>query len=322
MPPPAIIRPVPPPEPQGPTISERISAAASDLVAGAKLFLDEYWQLLLGLLLALTLGSLLAIYGFPSIPRILPERVLPNPDYPASGQPSVVTSYITAPSSDPAVSNRLRHLESRLTHLEDELSRSLAISTPLKPPFNHISASIGATILPGLTSPTKRTVSALLSPFAKLWTPPGMKGPLTALMPWTEPGQCWCAPSERAALAVRAPYEVRAAAVTLEHLISDEVAGSGHDLETAPSVVELWARATADPEDLEINGCESDVPVKGFVCLGRLRLKPAPGLVRSWTMELPVRDVVSSDFVFVVLENRGSVAATCLYRVQLHGEKV
>jgi hypothetical protein len=46
--------------------------------------------------------------------------------------------------------------------------------------------------------------------------------------------------------------------------------------------------------------------------------------VGAWTVELENDGEVveAQDYAFVVRENRGNVAATCLYRVQIHGEKV
>jgi hypothetical protein len=301
-----------------PTAFERLGAAAFDFVTGTKIFFNDYWELILGLILALSFGSLLAIFGVPAIGRLFQPPVDPV------SSPAITTtvvSYLSKPS-DRAMTSRLNHLESRVSFLEDELARSRAANAFIHPPFNHISASIGATILPSVTSPTKRTYSSWLLPFSKLWTPPGMKGPLTALQPWSEPGECWCTPADRAALGVRAPYPVKAGAVTIEHVLLDDLAGSGVDTEAAPKIVEVWARAGGREE--EKGECLGAAPEKGkgWSCLGRLEIAHHVRDVRSWIMDLTVGYVVATDFTFVVLENSGNKEATCLYRVQLHGERV
>ena len=318
--------------PQGPTLQERLDAAidtAGDafkvLVNGAKAFLADYWKVLLGLLLALTFGSLLAAYGIPTLDRLLPSRPVSGPDYPHHGgggdSTTTIVSYIPAPSADSTLSNRVRHLESRLTHLEDTL-RTIPLTT--KTAFNHISAALGATIIPSFTSPTKRTVSSLLIPLGKLWTPPGMKGPLTALSPWTEPGECWCTPADRASLGVRAAYPLRPVAFTIEHVTPQALEESGHDLSTAPSVVEVWARSAAAGG----GDCVGKAPeAKGWACLGRVEMRAHTYAeeIGAWTGEVAAGGgevIEAQEFVFLALENRGNPRATCLYRVLLHGEKV
>jgi hypothetical protein len=304
-----------------PAISEHIFGYASDLYNGAKVFLADYWKLLLGLILAFTFGSLLATHGIPTLDRFLPSSPISTPHMPHISDPiTTIVSYLPHPSADAAVTHRLRHLESRVTFLEDQISNANLLPGNTLP-FNHISASIGATIIPGLTSPTKRTVSSLLIPLSRLWTPPGMKGPLTALMPWTEPGQCWCTPASRASLGVRAPYPVRPRAVTIEHVTEALLGDSGHDLSTAPLATEIWARSGA----VGAGKCEGLAPEgKGWTCLGRMEMKRFGQDVGTWTAELENDGemVEAQDYAFVVRENRGNVAATCLYRVQIHGEKV
>lgn len=149
-----------------------------------------------------------------------------------------------------------------------------------------------------------------------------MKGPLTALMPWTEPGECWCTPAERGMLAVRAAYPVRARGVTVEHVTGEMLAESGHDLSTAPSVVEIWALSGGE----DAGECVGDAPEKGkgWVCAGRMEMRShAFGAeMGRWSMDLGGDEVVEAqDFAFKILENRGNEKATCLYRVLLHGER-
>lgn len=308
---------------QLPAIIERIRRYTSDLYSGVKAFLADYWKLLLVLLLALTCGSLLATYGIPTLDRFTPSFLDSTPHIPhVAASVTTIVSYLPHPSPDIAVTIHLRHLESRVTFLEEQISNA-ALSPDNTPPFNHISASIGATIIPGLTSPTKRTVSSLLIPLSRLWTPPGMKGPLTALMPWSEPGQCWCTPASRASLGVRAPYPIRARSVTIEHVTEAQLGDSGHDVSTAPAVTEIWARTDAAGSQ----ECFGVAPEKkGWACLGRMQMKRFGGQdLGRWTVELESLSggevVVAQDFAFVVRENRGNVEATCLYRVQIHGEK-
>jgi hypothetical protein len=314
-------------EPQ-PSVFERIATAAFTFGDGFKAFFNDYWMLLFGLLASLTFGSLLAILGVPSVGHLFSSSTsaASSPGYPPADISHVTTTVISYHSkpSDRAITSRLNHLESRISFLEDELARSRATISLLQPPFNHISASIGTTILPGHTSPTKRTISSWLIPLSKLWSPPGMKGPLTALQSWSEPGQCWCTPTDRAALGVRAPYPVKASAITIEHVLPDDLVGAGADTGSAPSLVEVWARG-GEEEGVDSRGeCLGAPPEKrtGWSCLSRLEITHNVRDVRSWTMDLTVGDVIAQDFVFSVLENAGNKEATCLYRVQLHGTRM
>ncbi|KIV99204.1 uncharacterized protein PV09_09068 [Verruconis gallopava] len=307
-----------------PILHERIYAAAVLATNGSKELFNRYWKPALGLFLALILGSMLAVFGIPIASRILTRDSVSPSIYHQNSDPqitSTVVSYISRPS-DPAVISRLNHLESRVVFLEDELARSRASNALLQAPFNHISASIGSTILPGFTSATKRTFSSLFIPFSKFWSPPGMKAPITALQPWTEPGECWCTPANKAALGVRAPYPVKASAVTVEHVLADDLAGSGADLGTAPKLIEVWAHVS--PGEGQKGECLGSAPenVNAWTCLGRLEIAHHVREVKSWTMDLAINELVAQDFVFKVLENLGNKEATCLYRVQLHGVKM
>jgi SUN domain-containing protein 1/2 len=149
---------------------------------------------------------------------------------------------------------------------------------------------------------------------------PGNLPAITALMPWSEAGQCWCAARNQnglAQLGVTTKHTIRAEAVTIEHAAQ----GSTLDIKSAPEWVEFWGEVEMGNFDVpEAVGCTTGAPALGWVCLGRTRYD-INAVSNVQTAELAVKVVPARRFVVRVTSNHGR-DYTCLYRVQVHGEVV
>jgi len=199
---------------------------------------------------------------------------------------------------------------------------------------NFFSPSLGATICPEYTSPTRYIGQNGLN---KVWNqmfyrykaPP----PIRALTPWTENGDCWCAADAhqgRLSLGVNLGKEVYPRSLIVEHIPKD----SALEIQTAPKRLDIWGRLAYGlaPENVpdewrdNAKGCESTRPYdklnSTYVCMGVMNYdihdrSPVQGRrLTGFNQEPPFQ---INKAIVRVLENHGK-AYTCLYRVRLEGE--
>jgi hypothetical protein len=187
---------------------------------------------------------------------------------------------------------------------------------------NYFSTGLGARVDVGFTSPTSSDQNKVLATiYRSLFAVPMKPPPVAALLPWEEPGDCWCAAidrtaekSGRAQLAVVLGLPMHPTQVTIEHLPRD--AAPGRDLSTAPKSVELWAQ-TNDPNQKPSVSCQGDGP-KGYVCLGEFQYN-IDGSNHIQTFNLDETSLQPVTKVVVRVASNWGGAHTCLYRVRLHG---
>ena len=153
------------------------------------------------------------------------------------------------------------------------------------------------------------------------------KGPTTALAPWHDVGDCWCA-----ATADEGDY-VRLHVPTHEYIYPTEVivehfpSAGTRDPGTAPRNLELWADFSGmkieERERLEIPKMqESNVLDAQFAQLGVMQYDASPDVSHVQTFRLNVnqRELLhyAKTFVLRVTSTYGADNA-CLYRIRLHG---
>lgn len=227
--------------------------------------------------------------------------------------------------------------------------------------MNFVAASLGAIVDPFLTSPTQLRKDS--SVYNRIWT--SVVGgrrrenpPITALEPWLEPGDCWCAapnpnknlrrlnnkgtimPFAKAQLAIILPHAIYPKSFTIENI----PATGTLDARSAPYEVELWVQV-ADPATREmlytesISGNENE---HEHATLKTWWQKGVDGLDETWVRagtgryELTGPNHVQTFPVFRALGDRRVPTRkvvvratsnhgrdyTCFYRVRVHGKTV
>ena len=214
---------------------------------------------------------------------------------------------------------------------------------------NFFSASLGAVVDPYLSSSTQskpqpKGVALYNRLFGTLGKP---NPPISALEPWQEAGDCWCAAPPpkvhsrngaegkdvpKAQLAVRIPRLIYPTSITVEH-----VPGAATlDIAAAPKDMELWVRVDDTSMRDEItrhvaeytyskaresnreNGVALD---ESYVRIGRWRYDiHALNHVETFPLQINLKElgVYVNQAVVRATSNWGA-EYTCLYRVRLHG---
>lgn len=201
---------------------------------------------------------------------------------------------------------------------------------------NWFSPKMGAIVDPHHTSqtalkPQKATNNGWFTKSIKRLTP----APITALIPWEETGDCWCAAKTtdmgQAQLAVITEDKITPKRLIVEHIPP----GGAQDIKSAPRDFELWAdlytieeaesmkqklRAMDSHYDL---GCKNSLepPTETSVCIsaGRYDIH-AENWVQSAPMlvDMEQAGLAAGKFYYRVLSNWGA-QQTCTYRVRLTG---
>lgn len=141
-------------------------------------------------------------------------------------------------------------LETQIRRLRSQSSpnqqiSSQSVSSPLiADKINFFSISSGATILPDLTSPTRIQGSSI---FKSTWKiakrmvgqhQPGILPAVTALEPWIDEGDCWCAAANHSLrLGIQLTQQIYPTELVIEHFPSTSSLNPGN----APQDIELWA---------------------------------------------------------------------------------
>jgi len=229
---------------------------------------------------------------------------------------------------------------------EDITLLNIARTYLLRQERNYLSYSLFAIIDVHLTSPTyvpeflsKHTLFSYLPffpPHAER-KPPSPNPPITALMPWSEAGQCWCAAASdepgRAQLGILLERDVYASTFVIENVSPQHT----YDIASSPRTVEVWGLLSSSsrdvylqqphPEDAdEENTCVTPPPESGvgkvWICLGKggYDIHEAARGMEVQSFELQDRNLSVRQIVVRVLENWGGVR-TCIYRVRLLGRE-
>ena len=240
-------------------------------------------------------------------------------------------------------------LMQRINSLERRLDDT-PLAVPAARQMNHFAIGAGAIVEPLITSPTKTTRRPLLQKVRAWWFglyhPEGF-GPVAALSPWDDMGDCWCAPptghpwAGRAQIGVLLPRKIFPTELVLEHI----PASATYDIHSAPKEIELWAKiedkAARDavgtaifpllPDDsTAVNPSnflqKLDDPMKSldytYIRIGKWKYDiHAPNNVQTFRVPIDLAhfNAVVNKVVVRSLNNWGTTSYTCFYRLKLHG---
>ncbi|MCJ1403510.1 hypothetical protein MMC11_006733, partial [Xylographa trunciseda] len=240
--------------------------------------------------------------------------------------------------------NEYNDIMARLTAMQNSYD---SLSAPKPEPIgpsrvNYFSRGLGATIDPYLTSPTRKLTVRSRSWFGlssyELRTP----DPISAILPWEDIGDCWCAPPSggKAQLTIQLPRKIVPTHLVIEHIPQ----GATLDIGSAPKEVELWVQIE-DPETrVRVIDAAMAVPTLAEESLLAARTIPVYGAAAAldkswvrigrWEYDIFAADHVQSFAVPVELDhfqaavdkvsvrvrkNWGMKDYTCLYRLKMHG---
>jgi hypothetical protein len=215
------------------------------------------------------------------------------------------------------------------------------VASPVIPKINYFAPNNGARINPRLTSPTSQKPlgfyqRVLLRVFlsARYVT----KGPTTALEPWQDVGDCWCASTtpgepqdqmDTMRLGVVAPEMIYPTEVVIENYPSGGSIIPG----SAPYTIELWADFdhldSREWEGLNVRAMQGEQgsPIGStYALVGKMQYDATAEAshVQSFALDVNQRSrlaYAAKNYVVRVPENHGA-HYTCLYRVRLHGVPV
>lgn len=235
---------------------------------------------------------------------------------------------LVSSASSPAVtvtSPEHVHKTTTITHVIKETS-VMAVRSSIEERRNYFNMEIGATIDSRLTSITRAPMTLVASVFGPLYGS-FFAGPIvnqadTALRPWTETGQSWCAATSdlgqgQLQLGVSLPFTVRPLAITLEHQPRD----LSFDRDNSARNVQLWVETQEDSTGVDLNvdcGPKPEGMDKFWLCVAKMEFRPFNGEEKAQRIEFRNEHVYTNHVAFRVTNNWGS-DHTCLYRVQLHG---
>lgn len=261
-------------------------------------------------------------------------------DYRASHRASAVASAVASQ----VVAQRP---PSAAKYIEDLTLLTLAHNMDTQRQRNYLNINVGATVDHVLTSPTYfvRQPNVFARAFVMLGLSKGSlpNPPETAISPWNEAGECWCAATShpdpgKAQLAVILPRPVRPRALIIEHVPS---VGTW-DVNAAPREIEVWGLRTAvGPHEYKAPTAKEAVcgeypnpaPDGNWICLGTAIYDVhGPNNIQTFPLHAPHwPDVVKDnapktpesymfDAVIIRVTKNWGHDWTCLYRVRLLGE--
>jgi hypothetical protein len=230
--------------------------------------------------------------------------------------------------------DEIHGVKSQIRLVSEEVRKLESLESASHRP-NFFSPNLGAMVYPSYTTPTNargttslsRTWNSLLSYIPGPWKP--LPPPSTALLPWRENGDCWCAsasPQGALSLGIRLHEPVYPGTFVIDH-ISKQFA---LNITSAPKKLDLWGHVSPKtnmndlPDEWRENQkqCESASPKgKGWVCLGKMFYNiddssSAQSLSLAGYDGYPPFKIDIA--VLRVLENYGQ-EYTCLYQVKLEG---
>ncbi|MCJ1394549.1 hypothetical protein MMC18_007428 [Xylographa bjoerkii] len=247
-------------------------------------------------------------------------------------------------SANSITTNEYSDIMSRLTTMQKSYdSLSAQKPQPIGPDrVNYFSRGLGATIDPHLTSPTRKLTVRSRSWFGlssyELRTP----DPITAILPWADIGDCWCAPPSggKAQLTVLLPRKIVPTHLVIEHIPQ----GATLDIGSAPREVELWVQIEDPEARVRVIDAALTVPTLAEESLLSARTLPVYGAAAAldktwirigrWEYDIFAANHVQSFAVPVELDhfqvavdkvsvrvrkNWGMKDYTCLYRLKMHG---
>jgi hypothetical protein len=224
-------------------------------------------------------------------------------------------------------------------HLADHVDQQAGpangnVASPLMPKINFFAPSNGAVVDVLRSSPTKekqrsvlmRTLRSLVG-FNTHYANP----PITALKPWQDVGENWCAASVRAGqdfvrLSVDTKEMIYATELVVEHFPSSGLL----DRSTTPRAIELWAdfsHLTADDwQQLQLGDMqEGNVLGPTFARLGAMKYDASvrANHIQSAALDVNQYGLLHSARTYVVrvTQNYGA-DNVCMYRIRLHGQPV
>jgi hypothetical protein len=216
------------------------------------------------------------------------------------------------------------------------------VASPVIPKVNYLAPNNGAVVEPRLTSPTmQRPVAFVQRVLLRVFlsTRYVSKPPVTALSPWQDVGDCWCASSAPGTDAEHDQTDMMRLGVTVTEMIYPtevvvENYPSGGSLlpGSTPKVIELWADFghldSREWKSLNIRQMQSESgsPIgPTFALVGRMEYDASGEASHVQAFPLDVNQGslahAAQNFVVRVTENYGA-EYTCLYRVRLHGVPV
>ncbi|OCT44487.1 hypothetical protein CLCR_05621 [Cladophialophora carrionii] len=216
------------------------------------------------------------------------------------------------------------------------------VASPVIPKINYLAPNNGAMVEPRLTSPTmQRPLAFIQRVLLRVFLSAGYvsKPPITALSPWQDVGDCWCASSAPGADAEHDQADTMRLGVTVTEMIYPtevvvENYPSGGSLlpGSTPKVIELWADFghldSREWKSLSIRQMQSEggSPIgPTYALVGRMEYDASGEASHVQAFPLDVNQdslaYAAQNFVVRVTENYGA-EYTCLYRVRLHGVPV
>ncbi|OQU99162.1 hypothetical protein CLAIMM_04834 [Cladophialophora immunda] len=216
------------------------------------------------------------------------------------------------------------------------------VASPVIPKVNYFAPNNGAMIEPRLTSPTMQkplTLGHRILLRILLSTRYVSKPPITALTPWQDVGDCWCASAVQTGgpgheddmmrLGVKVTELIYPTEVVLENYPSAGSLSPG----STPKTLELWADFeqldSLEWEKLNIRsmqGATGSTLGLTYARIGKMEYDASSEASHVQAFPLDVNQggslaYAAQNFVLRVTENHGAEFA-CLYRVRLHGVPV
>ena len=214
------------------------------------------------------------------------------------------------------------------------------VASPVIPKVNYFAPNNGAVVEPRFTSPTMQKPLAFAQRVVLrvlLSTRYVTKPPLTALSPWQDVGDCWCASSGPSYIQYQGDTMRLGVKVTEmiypTELVMENYPSAGSLLPgSTPRHVELWADFehldSREWESLNIRQMQGErgSPVgPTYALLGRMEYDASRDASHVQAFPLDVNQgslaFAAQNFVVGITGNYGA-EYTCLYRVRLHGVPV
>lgn len=157
-----------------------------------------------------------------------------------SSQASHIAGITALRSHQEVLESQIRRLKAQ--NAPNQRQSSQAVSSPLiADKINFFSVSSGAAVIPELTSPTRIRGRSFLGKIGQRMLglhQPAFSPAVTALEPWTDEGDCWCAAANHSLhLGVQLTQQIYPTELIIEHFPSKSSLQPGN----APREIELWA---------------------------------------------------------------------------------
>jgi hypothetical protein len=275
----------------------------------------------------------------PAPPQIVAVEETEVPTLKSSAEATIETSQSSRPwyARDRVIDDlrdEIHGVKSQIRLVSEEVRKLESLESASHRP-NFFSPNLGAMIYPSYTTPTNargttklnRAWNSFLTYMPGPWT--SLPPPSTALLPWRENGDCWCAsssPNGALSLGIQLSEPVFPGTFIIDH-ISKRFA---LNITSAPKKLDLWAHVAPGfnikdlPEEWRDNQkqCESTRPKgKNWVCLGKMfyNIDDSPSAQSLSLAGFDGYPPFKIDIaVLRVLENYGQ-EYTCLYQVKLDG---